>query len=71
MDISMGSARGRWFAENLKSLRERECKFTSRATFDYNCVGFAVGDIDGGILSNDVSIIGRPACLETSKLKVI
>jgi hypothetical protein len=33
-----------WFAENLPNLHEGDCTLTSRCTYDYNCVGFVVGD---------------------------
>src|SRR5438067_89647 len=38
------TAKGKWFTENLKGLNVSNCKFTSKSTWDYNCVGFAVGD---------------------------
>jgi len=33
-----------WFAQNLPDLCESECRLTSKCTFDYNCIGFVVGD---------------------------
>ncbi len=39
------TARGAWWLINLRQLREADCAFRSRATLDYNCVGFAIGDL--------------------------
>lgn len=44
MDSSPETAKGTWFTDHLGGLREEQCKFTSKATGDYNCVGFVVGD---------------------------
>jgi len=38
------TAKGKWFKKNLRGILESRCAFTSKSTFEYNCVGYAVGD---------------------------
>jgi hypothetical protein len=41
---SRATAKGDWFKKRLRGLHERDCKFTSKSTYDYNCIGLATGD---------------------------
>lgn len=42
--IADETAKGEWLRDNFPRLSECDCNWTSRPTWDYNCVGFAVGD---------------------------
>ena len=38
------TARGEWLRDHLPNMKDDDAKFTSMNTWDYNCVGYAVGD---------------------------
>jgi len=40
----MDTAKGEWFEEQLRGINESDCTFISKSTWDYNCIGFIVGD---------------------------